>query len=384
MLDTRAAQATADLHGAVSDLPTVPMDALVSRGRRRRRLRMAAGAVLAIFLGSVAVALPGVFRSSPVATETVTTFANDAAYDLRTFPIGVESPADSSTLPYRGAEWIPAEGLDADIDREIRNQVAAVFAESNARPPYAATVVFQLDGQYYVTLRHGSGGVGIVVVDPEGRETSAEVNDEPYVSFDPVREVNVRYRVTWLGLPEATTQVRITTPHHGSLSTAPLGGAGFFELTKPDWTQQAHLVAEDAAGNELDTVSLKLDGGGCSASRLAPLTPDNPDLPTPVGETRARLITAAVACDVATLAGMLEGATGSVAETEEQRKEIRLQNLRAELRERDLTGPFLRDLVDALKSRPDTGSPSRWEFGHDGIVVTIDESGRVVAFDVAG
>jgi len=67
-------------------------------------------------------------------------------------------------------------------------------------------------------------------------------------------------QASWIGLPDTGTTARLSTPGRpdNTDEQTVIGGAAFFEIVKPDWTQIGTLTLRDESGNIILTAEDRL------------------------------------------------------------------------------------------------------------------------------
>jgi hypothetical protein len=371
-LDTLARRHADELRRAAAEVGPPPLPAADDGWSVRRRMAVAFVAAALTVVGAIGVVgLTTWSGTGPIAAtdEPGASSVPPTSADLTI--VGAPKPL---VAPFTGSLPVVIDDIPASVLEELADDMAAFLAGRGAVLPASATLVFEVPPEIFVTVADSAGGHGLLRLVDGTFGQLGEWFDRPAVLVESVVQTPAsRYRIVWLGVPEGTARVVYRSPALGGGEAAVTGGAGFLEVPKPDWTSTMTLVALDESDGELETRSVLLDGGGCSARREPPLVPDNPTLAEAVAETRMLLVVAAVTCNVSAFEELAEGVgpfAGGPAD-----------GLAGRLRTLDREVGVLDDAYEALRSAP-VIVDRHVEWATDEALIRIASDGSLVRLEV--
>lgn len=283
----------------------------------------------------------GSATSAPPSTAAENAIAVIPGLDERT-------AAELEALPHPGVTVLTEATLTEEVITDIRTALNGLDS-SRRNEPLQAHAAFEKDGMIHTVIEYSSDRTALMVVE-NGEAVRFRDGEGAWIDVHGLRKDTTAYwfaftQVTWLGLPENAATARLTTPQRPRdiEAQAVIGGAAFFEIAKPDWTQIGTVTLFNADGNAIMTDEMRLHGTSCSAAGVAPASP-NLFIPDTLEAGRIALADALDGCRSGTIASLAVGSGPYF--------DLPMDDLAAGLRDADQRSGLFRPMSRALRFGP--------------------------------
>ncbi len=356
-LDDLAQRAAEDARRTTATAEPPGLERIAAASRRRQWVMRGAAVAGAAAVIAISVGISSMIGvddldpriSDPAVTTLATTTTAPVTEDGRAVIPGIDeaTAATIAELPHPGVTLLTEATLTDEIVVELINAIDGLDFELR-NEPLQVHAAFAKDGVIHALVEYSSPQTALMVVE-NGEVTRYRRNEDPWIDVHAIRKSPTDWfsftQVTWLGLPENAAFARLTTPQRPDSieDQVVIGGAAFFEIAKPSWTQLGTLSVFDSDGQVITSESVRLHGNTCSSGMLAPPTPDAA-IPDALEAGRVALATATQRCRATTIASLAVGAGPYFG--------LPGDDLAAELRDLDLRTGVFGTMLGALNLRP--------------------------------